>query len=258
MNKSNQNFSPAPYHSSNDSNILFKINTSLGSYDIMTFDNNSFIDEKDNTISNFPIYEQEKIKADDNDFIQKKKTKILYKFRDDHLKRKCKHLVIESAIEFINKKISEVYGGDIGEGLLKKKLLKLNQDQKKDSHADFNKQFLYVSLRDILSHNITKKIKYNSEDHNKNLINELIDEKGDIFEKIFNITFIECLEHFAGVNTKEELKGLKLFSELKEQIIQKDGISYYNNLEIFLKEYKKRINNANPRKKKKKLVEDDS
>ena len=44
----------------------------------MTFDNNSFIDEKDNTISNFPIYEQEKIKADDNDFIQKKKTKILY------------------------------------------------------------------------------------------------------------------------------------------------------------------------------------
>ena len=128
MNKSNQNFSPAPYHSSNDSNILFKINTSLGSYDIMTFDNNSFIDEKDNTISNFPIYEQEKIKADDNDFIQKKKTKILYKFRDDHLKRKCKHLVIESAIEFINKKISEVYGGDIGEGLLKKKLLKLNQE----------------------------------------------------------------------------------------------------------------------------------
>lgn len=245
MNKSNQNFSPAPYHSSNDSNILFKINTSLGSYDIMTFDNNSFIDEKDNTISNFPIYEQEKIKADDNDFIQKKKTKILYKFRDDHLKRKCKHLVIESAIEFINKKISEVYGGDIGEGLLKKKLLKLNQDQKKDSHADFNKQFLYVSLRDILSHNITKKIKYNSEDHNKNLINELIDEKGDIFEKIFNITFIECLEHFAGVNTKEELKGLKLFSELKEQIIQ-------------LKVYKKRINNANPRKKKKTLVEDDS
>lgn len=102
-----------------------------------------------------------------------------------------------------------------------------------------------MSLRDILSHNITKKIKYNSEDHNKNLINELIDEKGDIFEKIFNITFIECLEHFAGVNTKEELKGLKLFSELKEQIIQ-------------LKVYKKRINNANPRKKKKTLVEDDS
>ena len=54
------------------------------------------------------------------------------------------------------------------------------------------------------------------------------------------------------------MKGLKLFSELKEQIIQKDGISYYDNLEIFLKVYKKRINNANPRKKKKTLVEDDS
>ena len=27
----------------------------------------------------------------------------------------------------------------------------------------------------------------------------VIDEKREIFEKIFNITFIECLEHFAGV-----------------------------------------------------------
>lgn len=254
MNKFYQDFSH--YHSNDDSDILFKNNNSSGSYDIMTFDNNSFIDEGDNIIPN--IYEQEKIKTDDNDFTQKKKTKIYYKFRDDHLKRKCKHLVIESAIEFINEKISEVYGGDIGEGLLKKKLLKLKQDQKKDSHADFNKQFLYMSLRDILSQNITKKIKYHSEDHNKNLINELIDEKGEVFEKIFNISFIECLEHFAGVNTIEELKGLKLFSELKDQIIKKDGKSYYDNLEIFLKEYKNRINAATPRKKKKTLAGYDS
>ena len=86
----------------------------------------------------------------------------------------------------------------------------------------------------------------------------VIDEKREIFEKIFNITFIECLEHFAGVNTMEELEGLKLFSQLKEQIIKTDGKSYCDGLEMFLKEYKKRINNANPRKKKKTLIEDDS
>jgi len=43
----------------------------------------------------------------------------------------CKHLVIESAKDFINKKIYEEYNGNIGEGILKKKLLQLNQKQKK-------------------------------------------------------------------------------------------------------------------------------
>ena len=37
---------------------------------------------------------------------------------------------------FINKKIEIVYDGKIGDGLFKKQLLKLNQDQKKNSNQE--------------------------------------------------------------------------------------------------------------------------
>ena len=72
---------------------------------------------------------------------------------------------------------------------------------------------------------------------------------------MFNITFIDCLDHFIGKKQIKELNGLTLFSELKEQILKEykeDGESYYKNLEIFLNEYEQRINNAKPRKRKSK------
>ena len=70
-----------------------------------------------------------------------------------------------------------------------------------------------------------------------------------------NLTFIECLEHFVGIRKIEELNGLTLFSELKKQILdkyKKDGESFYKNLELFMKEFKNKINNAKPRKRKEK------
>ena len=62
---------------------------------------------------------------------EKKPKKPHTKYTYDNLKRKCKHLVIENVKEFINKKIKEEYNGNIGEGILKKELVKLNQSQKK-------------------------------------------------------------------------------------------------------------------------------
>ena len=173
------------------------------------------------------------------------------KYTYDNLKRECKHLVIENAKEFINKKIKEAYNGNIGDGVLKKELVKLNQEQKKNSSVEFNQLFLNKTLKEILSQKITKKFKFYDQDHNKNVIEIVIKEKKDEFEKIFNITFIECLKHFIGIKQICELNGFTLFEELKEQIVLKyeDGESYYQNLEIFLKEFEKRINNAKPRNK---------
>ena len=59
------------------------------------------------------------------------------------------------------------------------------------------------------------------------------------------------MEHFIGQKKVED--GLTLFSELKDSILEKyenDGESYYNNLELFMKDFKNIINNAKPRKKK--------
>ena len=177
------------------------------------------------------------------------------KFTYDNLKRKSKHLVIESALDFINKKIKEAYNGNIGKGIIKKELAKLNQSQKKNSSAEFNQSFIHKTLKEILSQKITKKIKIYDEDHNKKLVEKLIEEKKDEFESLFNITFIDCLDHFIGKKQIKELNGLTLFNGLKEQILKEykeDGESYYKNLEIFLNEYEQRINNAKPRKRKSK------
>ena len=182
---------------------------------------------------------------------EKKHTKFSY----GNLKRKCKHLVIENVLDFINNKIYEAYDGNKSFGLTKKKLMKLNQNQKTNADVDFNKKLLTKTLRDIFSQNITRKIRLFESDHNKKLIETIIKEKKDQFQKLFNLTFVQCIEHFAGNKEIEELRGLRLFSELKNEIIDKyetDGESYYENLKIFLKEFENKINKVKPRKKKKK------
>ena len=182
-----------------------------------------------------------------------KSEKTHNKFSEDNLKRVCKHLVIENVMKFLNKKIYDAYDGNIGDGILKKELVKLEQSQKKNSKAEFNKEFLNKTMKEILSNNITKKIKKYDQEHNKKLINKLVEEKNDIFEKLFNLTFIECADHFSGNKKIKELDGLTLLSELKEQIIKKypkDGDSYFQNLEKYMKEFEKRINNAKPKPKK--------
>ena len=189
-----------------------------------------------------------------NDHNKKQSSKHT-KYSYDNLKRECKHLVIENVMKFINNKIYEVYEGNIDNGLLKKKLLKLNQAQKINADVEFNKIFLNKTLKDILSQNITKQITLYEPDHNKKVIDKVISEKKDIFEKIFNLTFIQCLDHFIENKKIEELNGLTLYSELKEEIINKyenDGESYYENLKLFLKQFQNKINRAKSRKKRKK------
>ena len=175
------------------------------------------------------------------------------KYRYDNLKRECKHLVIENIMKFINDKIYEAYKGNIGIGLTKKKLLKLNQSQKANADAEFNKIFIRKTLKEILSQNITKQINFFDQDHNKKLIETLLLEKKEQFEQLFNLTFIECLEHFIGDKQIEELNGLTLFSELKDQIIKKhgkEGELYYENLKLFLSDFENKINKAKLRKKR--------
>ena len=197
----------------------------------------------------------------ENLFLSKKREKDIIKqsfekdtkYRFDNLKRECKHLVVENVMKFINDKIYEVYKGNIGIGLTKKKLLKLNQSQKANSDTEFNKIFIKRSLKEILSQDITKQINFYEQDHNKKLIETLLLEKRENFEKLFNLTFIECLEHFIGDKQIEELNGLTLFTELKDQIIKKhgkEGELYYENLKLFLKDFENKINKAKPRRTK--------
>ena len=186
-------------------------------------------------------------------------TKKSCRFRNDNLKIKCKRLVIDNVMQFINNKIYKVYKGNIGDGLLIKKLFKLNQSQIINTDVLFNKDFITKTLKDILSQNITNHMTSYDINHNKKVIETIITEKKEEFEQLFNITFIDCLKHFIDNKKIEELNGLTLFSELKEKIISKnikDGELYYEKLRLFLVGFENVIYKTKPRKKRKKLIQD--
>ena len=174
------------------------------------------------------------------------------KFSDDNLRRKVKHLVIRSAMNYINEKIETLYNGKIGNNIYKKKFLILNKNQKANATIDYNKAFLNKKLGNILSDNISKKYNIYKEDHNKSLVKYLINEK-DINKKIFfnnffNLTFLQCLKHYSGEEFIKELNGAKCFDEERNTLQEEDD--YIPVLENYIKNYEDIIMNKNSRKKR--------
>ena len=184
------------------------------------------------------------------------------KFSDDHLRRKCKHLVLKYALIFINNKIKDIYNGNIGNGIFRKELKTINQFQKCNINIDFNKEFLTKTLGDIFSDDITRRYAYAPLKHNKMIINYLLNEKDEnkriYFHKLFNINFMQCLNHFIGKDFICELKGLKCLEEIKKnEILDKyplDGEEYFTNLFFYLDNYEGIINSKKPRYRKKQII----
>ena len=117
------------------------------------------------------------------------------------------------------------------------------------------------TLYEIFSEKISGKFTIYPEDHNKIIIQGLINEKDKekriYFQKLFNLTFSDCLEYLRGDKYIEHLNGLELFSEfyeIKQEYLKKynDGEMYVDQLKNYLKEYEKLINKKNPRKSSKK------
>ena len=182
------------------------------------------------------------------------------KFSDDNIINKCKHLVLKYTLEFLNNQIKIIYDGNIGKGSLKKELQIINNSQKTNAHVEFNKNFLKKKLCDIFSENISSKYrKYFKANHNKLLIMELMNEKDEnkknFFIQLFNINFIQCLEHFIGKKYIKELNGLKCFKQIEDKILNKykeDGKDYVKFLKFYLENFEKIINIKEPRKPRKK------
>ena len=133
------------------------------------------------------------------------------KFSDDNLIRKCKNLVLDSIYKFINEKIVNLYKNENenkNKNILKdKQLFKLAQNQKERALVSYNKLLLNEKLQSIFSEAISTKYKRYNKSHNKEIIKDLLNEKDDtkklIFQKIFNLTFMDCLNHFRGRYSKK-------------------------------------------------------
>ena len=181
------------------------------------------------------------------------------KFSDDVIRRKCKNLVIKNLFEFLNNKIKNMYKGKLGHSIFKKELKRINQNQISNTNVDFNKNFLTKTIGDIFSDDITSKYTNFPQNHNKILINKLMNENDEnkkiYFQKLFNLSFIQCLKHFSGVEHNILLKGLKCLKDLKNDIINKyeeeEGDEYFRILEYYLVNFEEIINNKKTRNSRK-------
>ena len=203
-------------------------------------------------------------KKKENEDIEKSEQKIHTKFSDDNMRKKCKNIVLKYALKSINEKIKEKYKNNIGHGKFKKELKILNQKNKVKSTVDVDKSLLDKTLKEIFSDNISNKSYNFPKNHNKTIIESLIneedEEKRKYFNNLFNITFIEFLNYFIGnetctINNINLLNGFKDFSSIKEKLIQNQGEEYVNMMIFYLQNFKELINKKRPRKTIKKSKE---
>ena len=164
------------------------------------------------------------------------------KYSDDNSRRKIKRIIISELQDYINERIAYKFGNDIGEGMIKKRLMKLCQNQISNASIGFNIDFLNKTLKDIFSEDVTGRITNYSSDRNKEVIQELINNKDlvkrDYFEGLFNLTFLDCLKYFRDDDIDEQklqyLQGFPKFNEIKEELCIKNTFIFYYKYNIYI------------------------
>jgi len=166
----------------------------------------------------------------------------------DNAIKKCKTMIIKEIFDSVNEKIVQKEG--MKPGILKNTLMKMNQKQIVKCTAIENKSFLYKTVGEILSEDISRGNFANN--HNKIII-ENLSKKYKEFEILFSITFLDCLNYFRGktIEKQEYIEGMKNYSQIKDDIINIKGEYYANYIDNFLDRYESIVINQKPRKCKK-------
>ena len=167
---------------------------------------------------------------------------IKRKYIYDILTRKYIYLIIKNIHQFLNEKINLLYHGNKGIFLV---------------NIRFNiEDFLETTIGEIFSKDIIPKYRFLPKEHNKLIVDKLINEKDEYiknyFKKIFNINMIQCFNHFCGKESIYILNGLKCFNDIKYEIMKKndDGEEYIKYLEYFLMNFENIIHRAKIRRKR--------
>ena len=176
----------------------------------------------------------------------------LNKFSNDNNIRKCKTLVLSYSLEFLNHQIMKIYNGNIGHGIHMKKLLDISQEYKADNTINYMRKFVKKTLKEIFSVDISKKYTSFLSNHNEvviqKILNENDDDKRKKFEKLFSLTFIDCLKKFLGENIFEEFDGFPTFEEVKFRL--NEDTKYLDKIKESLINFEDIIKNIKPRKNK--------
>ena len=174
------------------------------------------------------------------------KSRIHDRYCDDNIRKKCKNLILKSLLKFINDKIKIIYDNDIGYGDQEKSLKVMDQKKKKNSTVGFDRDLLDKTLKEIFSEDISARFCNYSSDHNKKIIESLIndedEEKKSYFTKLFNIKFVECLKYFRGEQEIKELEGFKRLPSIKENLLKENEESYVNHFVYYIQNFEMLIN----------------
>ena len=131
---------------------------------------------------------------------------------------------------------------------MKKKILDINKQQVAITNIDYNQKFIKKTIGTILSDTISTRFTNYRPKHNEELIKRLKNDENknirEYFEKLFNLTFLDCVDHFIGNEKLEILEGMTLFEEMKDDHAQlekrnidlKDA-SYIENLKYYFENY---------------------
>lgn len=169
-----------------------------------------------------------------------------------NLLRRVKKLLFDSIMKFDNIIISKLYK-DIGNGIYVKKLFKTNHSQTKHTGTLYNKALLNKTQGEIFSEELTTRFTNFPLDHNKKLINMLLNEKDEekrkVFNNLFNRTLLECIDHLIGKKTIKELEGLEEIYKNEMMELHEDE-EYKNKLNNLLNNIERIINERKPRIKK--------
>ena len=170
------------------------------------------------------------------------------KYSIDNIFRKIKGKLLHIIYGFINDNIKKEYAANPFYDIKKNVLKKIEQSQIVDSRIKVNQKFMKKNLKKIFSVEISKKYKCES-NHNEIVINNLLDEKNEkknMFNSLFNLTFLDCLNHFRGRKYIKELSGIMTFEEFKKKY--EDDPDYIKSLDYVVLNYENIINNKKARK----------
>ena len=234
---------------------------------LLNKDNNIFGIKKDSKENNKEITENEiKIKDDlvnMNIYNEKNEDKNINKKRkrknnedkiyinSNKITKKIRISILNAIIRFINKKIKIDFNNNLGEGINLKHFLQISKRELSHSKINFDKEFLRKTLKEILSFNISEKYSNYIPTHNKNLVNYLLnlDNKGENYEKLFELTFLDCIEYIRGTKYINILDGLDKINDIikYEKYIDEDEME---NFKHYLLNYESILYGKRPRNSK--------
>ena len=71
------------------------------------------------------------------------------KYSIDNMQRRCKSLILNYTLEYLNYQIKKIYNGNIGNGIYIRKLFDINQEQKANNSVDYVRNFMNKTVKEI-------------------------------------------------------------------------------------------------------------